>query len=198
MSDRTMTNEEAAAILESEAEFLYAQDEPYNRQAFKMAIEALRHQDITQAVIKVDFSEEDKKQLVEEIVEKLKYGKAVCIPNEYAQNATEAAETPEFHEGELIVYQNGETFQIGEIKRICDDGAFVWYHEGDTASKTPFENMHKLRNAYCIKQTSFALDRQRCGSCRHFSECSAMTDIETTTDASNCSEYEMIIRRAEP
>lgn len=36
-----MTNGEAAAILESEAEYLYSQDEPYNRQAFKMAIEAL-------------------------------------------------------------------------------------------------------------------------------------------------------------
>ena len=82
-----------------------------------------------------------------------------CVPNEYAQDATEAAETPEFEEGELIVYQNGDTFEIGEIKRICDDGAFVWYHEGDTASKTPFGNMHKLRNAYCIKQTSLALDR---------------------------------------
>lgn len=37
-----MTNGEAAAILESEAEFLYSQDEPYSRQAFKMAIEALQ------------------------------------------------------------------------------------------------------------------------------------------------------------
>lgn len=37
-----MTNEEAAAILEDEAEYLYATDEPYNRQAFKMAIEALK------------------------------------------------------------------------------------------------------------------------------------------------------------
>ena len=76
-----------------------------------------------------------------------------------AQDATEAAEKPEFEEGELIVYQNGETFAIGEIKRMCEEGAFVYYHEGDTASLTPFENMHKLQNAYCIKQTSFALDR---------------------------------------
>ena len=39
---REMTREEAAAILESEADFLYSQDEPYNRQASKMAIEALQ------------------------------------------------------------------------------------------------------------------------------------------------------------
>lgn len=37
-----MTNGEAAAILESEAEYLYSQDEPYNREAFNMAIEALQ------------------------------------------------------------------------------------------------------------------------------------------------------------
>ena len=73
------------------------------------------------------------------------------VTNETEKALAEAAETPEFHEGELIVYQNGETFQIGEIKRICDEGAFVWYHEGDTASLTPFENMHKLQNAFCIK-----------------------------------------------
>lgn len=124
--------------------------------SLRMAIEALRHQ-VTQAYIKVEFSEED----IKEIIERLQHGKVICIPKEYAQDATEVAETPEFHEGELIVYQNGETFQIGEIKRLCDfaEGAFVYYHEGDTACLTPFENMHKLQNAYCIKQTSFALDR---------------------------------------
>jgi hypothetical protein len=81
------------------------------------------------------------------------------VINEAEKALAEATETPEFHEGELIVCQNGDTFEIGEIKRLCDEGAFVWYHEGNTASLTPFENMHKLQNAYCIKQTSFALDR---------------------------------------
>ena len=108
---------------------------------------------------------------------------------ESTQDASEAAETHDFREGELIVYVNGDTFQIGEIKRICSDGAFVWYHEGDTASKTPFENMHKLQNAYCIKQTSLAKYRPRCESCKHFSTCSAKTDIEATTDASKCNDY---------
>ena len=36
----------------------------------------------------------------------------------------------DFKEGELIVYQNGDRFEIGKIKRITEDGAFVWYHEG--------------------------------------------------------------------
>ena len=117
------------------------------------------------------------------------HSNCACSLFEQAQDATEAAETHDFREGELIVYVNGETFQIGEIKRLCSDGAFVWYHEGDTASKTPFENMHKLQNAYCIKQTSLAKYRPRCESCKHFSICSAKTDIEATTDASKCNDY---------
>lgn len=36
-----MTKEEAIVILEEEAEFLYQDDRPYNREAFDMAIEAL-------------------------------------------------------------------------------------------------------------------------------------------------------------
>lgn len=60
----------------------------------------------------------------------------------------------EFKPGELIIYRNGERYEIGKIKRITEDGAFVWYHEGDTAAKTPFDCMHKLVNAYTIKETS--------------------------------------------
>ena len=56
--------------------------------------------------------------------------------------------------GELIIYQNGDRFEIGKIKRITDDGAFVWYHEGETAAKTPFDCMHKLINAYTILKDS--------------------------------------------
>lgn len=59
----------------------------------------------------------------------------------------------EFKEGELIIYTNGDRFEIGKIKRLCDDGAFVYYHEGDTASKTPYDCMHKLINSFCITAT---------------------------------------------
>lgn len=59
-----------------------------------------------------------------------------------------------FKEGEYIIYRNGESYQIGKIKRITPDGAFVWYHEGDTASKTPHALMHKLTNGYTILETS--------------------------------------------
>ena len=60
----------------------------------------------------------------------------------------------DFKVGELIIYQNGDMFYIGEIKRIVDDGAFVYYTSGGTASKTPFACMHKLENAYVIGENS--------------------------------------------
>ena len=60
----------------------------------------------------------------------------------------------EFKEGELIIYQNGDRFEIGKIKRIVENGAFVYYHSGDTASKTPFDCMHKLTNSYCVTSTT--------------------------------------------
>lgn len=60
----------------------------------------------------------------------------------------------DFNEGDYIIYQNGDRYEIGKIKRIVDDGAFVWYHDGETASKTPFERMHKIANEYVIGETS--------------------------------------------
>ena len=67
--------------------------------------------------------------------------------------------------GELIIYQNGDRFEIGKIKRIAKDGAFVWYHEGETAAKTPFDCMHKLVNAYAILEDS--LGGEECGKFRN-------------------------------
>lgn len=64
-----------------------------------------------------------------------------------------------FREGEHIVYQNGDRFEIGKIKRITKDGAFIYYSSGDTAAKTPFDCMHKLVNEHTIKYTSLG------GSC---------------------------------
>ena len=60
----------------------------------------------------------------------------------------------EFHEGDLIIYQNGDRFEIGKIKRLTDDGAFVWYSSGETAAKTSFSDMHLLKNANVITGTS--------------------------------------------
>jgi len=60
----------------------------------------------------------------------------------------------DFVEGEYIIYTNGERFEIGRIKTLQEDGAFVAYHEGETGAKTPYDTMHKLVNAYTIKFTT--------------------------------------------
>lgn len=59
----------------------------------------------------------------------------------------------DFKEGEYIVYVNGDKYELGRITRLREDGAFVCYHEGETAAKTPYDCMHKLVNAYAIKET---------------------------------------------
>ena len=62
----------------------------------------------------------------------------------------------QFQEGELVAFigRNLEgqiyTVEIGKIKRLCKDGAFVYYHTGDTAAKTDYKDLYKIRNSYAI------------------------------------------------
>lgn len=62
----------------------------------------------------------------------------------------------EFKEGELVVFigktPDNEiyTVEIGKIKRLCKDGAFVYYHTGDTAAKTNYDDLYKIKNLYAI------------------------------------------------
>lgn len=60
----------------------------------------------------------------------------------------------DFKEGEYIIYQNGDRYELGKIKRIVNGTIFVYYTSGDTASKTPISHLHKLTNAYVIGETS--------------------------------------------
>ena len=60
----------------------------------------------------------------------------------------------QFEPDEYIIYQNGSRYEIGKVKRVTEDGAFVYYSSGDTAAKTPIECMHKLSNRYVIDKTS--------------------------------------------
>lgn len=60
----------------------------------------------------------------------------------------------DFNIGDYIVYVNGEQYELGRIKSLQDDGAFVAYHEGETVAKTPYDLMHKLINSYAIKESS--------------------------------------------
>ena len=63
-------------------------------------------------------------------------------------------EKEKFREGQYVIYQNGDRFEIGKIKRITNGGAFVYYSSGDTAAKTPFDCMHPITNEYVIGETS--------------------------------------------
>lgn len=62
----------------------------------------------------------------------------------------------DFKEGEYVVYigmtpeKEIYAVEIGKIKRLCDDGAFVCYHTGDTAAKTNYKDLYKIKNAYAI------------------------------------------------
>ncbi len=60
----------------------------------------------------------------------------------------------DFTVGEYIIYVNGNKYELGRIKSLHSDGAFVAYHEGETGAKTGYELMHKLINQYAIKDTT--------------------------------------------
>ncbi len=59
----------------------------------------------------------------------------------------------EYKEGQYIIYQNGDSFEIGKIKRLTPTGAFVYYSMGDTAAKTPYDRIHPIKNNYVISKT---------------------------------------------
>lgn len=65
-----------------------------------------------------------------------------------------------FETGEYIVYQNGDKYELGRISSLREDGAFVCYHEGYTAAKTPWDKMHKLVNSYAIVKTNLGGERE--------------------------------------
>lgn len=64
--------------------------------------------------------------------------------------------------GEYVIYVNGDRYEIGRIKSLREDGAFICYHEGETAAKTPYDCIHKLINAYTIKETTLGGEVFKC------------------------------------
>lgn len=54
--------------------------------------------------------------------------------------------------GEAVIYQNGDVFELGIVKRDCgNDEYFINYHSGDTAARTHARNLHKIANGYAFK-----------------------------------------------
>lgn len=89
-----------------------------------------------------------------------------------------------FEENEIVICQMGDSFEIGKIKELRDDGAFVWYHSGDTAAKTPYENIHKIKNAAYLTDAILGKDtaaiKQLAPILRY---CSKLLRIVTPTEA---------------
>lgn len=40
--------------------------------------------------------------------------------------------------------------KVGKIKRLCKDGAFVYYHTDNIAAKTNYKDLYKIENAYAL------------------------------------------------
>lgn len=55
--------------------------------------------------------------------------------------------------GQYIIYHNGDHYELGRIKTLHPDGAFVAYHSGETGAKTPYDMMHPLVNEFVIQKT---------------------------------------------
>ena len=55
-----------------------------------------------------------------------------------------------FNIGEVVLYQNGERFELGVVKEVLDNKYRVWYHTGDTTALTNEEHLHKIENAYAF------------------------------------------------
>ena len=43
-----------------------------------------------------------------------------------------------FKPGELVIYACNGVYQLGKVKRVTANGAFVWYSGGETAALTPY------------------------------------------------------------
>ncbi len=62
-------------------------------------------------------------------------------------------EHPDVKPGQYVLYRNGKRYELGRVKRVTEDGAFVWYSAGETASKTPWDCILTLENARDITGT---------------------------------------------
>lgn len=52
---------------------------------------------------------------------------------------------------DIIIYQNGDTFELGIIKEVLENNKYrIWYHTGDTTAVTDINNIHPIMNAYAF------------------------------------------------
>lgn len=58
--------------------------------------------------------------------------------------------------GDIVLYKrrgSDEHYEIGEVSSVCTDGSndcFVYYHQGDTAARTPYDCLRRISNLYAF------------------------------------------------
>ena len=62
-----------------------------------------------------------------------------------------------FKEGQLVIYKNGYSYQIGKIKSVHNTYAFVYYHRGATANRTHLTQLAHIDNAEYINSTDLGV-----------------------------------------
>ena len=56
--------------------------------------------------------------------------------------------------GQYVIYDHNDgTVEIGMVKRVQGDSAFVYYSEGGTAAKTSISDLKTIKNSYVIDST---------------------------------------------
>ena len=58
-----------------------------------------------------------------------------------------------FKAGDIVLYKNGDSYELGVIKRkneFIEGNWFVYYHTGDTSASTPQDRLFKLKNEYAF------------------------------------------------
>lgn len=55
-----------------------------------------------------------------------------------------------FNKGEVVLYQNGERFELGIVKEVAGNKYRVWYHTGDSTALTDESLLHKVDNLYAF------------------------------------------------
>jgi len=55
--------------------------------------------------------------------------------------------------GQLIIYNNNGFIEIGKIKTLKNGGAFIYYHSGETAAMTSYDDIYAIENDNCITET---------------------------------------------
>lgn len=59
-----------------------------------------------------------------------------------------------FEVEQYVIYRNGPKVELGKIKSLKEDFAFVYYHSGETAAATRYEDIFPIVNAHVIEKTT--------------------------------------------